>query len=33
MEQENDLNEYIKARKAEIERVETEQAELKKTFV
>ena len=33
MEQENDLKEYIKARKAEIERVETEQAELKKSFV
>ena len=32
MEQENDLKEYIKARKAEIERVETEQEELRKTF-
>lgn len=32
MEQENDLKEYIKARKAEIERTQTEQAELRKTF-
>lgn len=33
MEQDNDIKEYIKAKKAEIERVETEQAELKKSFV
>lgn len=32
MEQENDIKEYIKAKKAEIERVETEQTELRKTF-
>lgn len=32
MEQENDLKEYIKAKKAEIERTQTEQAELRKTF-
>lgn len=32
MEQENEIKEYIKARKAEIERVETEQEELRKTF-
>lgn len=32
MEQTNDLKEYIKAKKAEIERTETEQAELRKTF-
>ena len=32
MEQENEIKEYIKARKAEIERTETEQAELRKTF-
>ena len=32
MEQENDLKDYILAKKAEIERVETEQTELRKTF-
>lgn len=32
MEQENDIKDYILAKKAEIERVETEQAELRKTF-
>ena len=32
MEQTNDLKEYIKAKKAEIERTEAEQAELRKTF-
>lgn len=33
MEQENDIKDYILTKKAEIERVETEQAELKKSFV
>ena len=32
MEQNNDLKDYIKSKKAEQERVETEQAELRKTF-
>lgn len=32
MEQENDIKDYILAKKAEIERVEAEQAELRKTF-
>lgn len=32
MEQTNDLKDYILAKKAEIERVETEQTELRKTF-
>lgn len=32
MEQENDIKDYILAKKAEIERVETEQTELRKTF-
>lgn len=32
MEQTNDIKEYIQAKKAEIERTETEQAELIKTF-
>ena len=33
MEQNDDIKEYILTKKAEIERVETEQAELKKSFV
>ena len=32
MEQNDDIKDYILAKKAEIERVETEQAELRKTF-
>lgn len=32
MEQENDIKDYILAKKAEIERTEAEQAELRKTF-
>ena len=32
MEQENDIKDYIKSKKAEIERTEAEQAELRKTF-
>ena len=32
MEQENDLKAYIQGKKEEIERVETEQEELRKTF-
>lgn len=32
MEQTNELKEYIKAKKAEIERIEAEQAELRNTF-
>lgn len=32
MEQNNDIKDYILAKKAEIERVETEQTELRKTF-
>ena len=32
MEQENDIKEYIKAKKAEIERTEAEQAQLRNTF-
>ena len=32
MEQTNDPKDYILAKKAEIERVETEQTELRKTF-
>lgn len=32
MEQENEIKEYILTKKAEIERVETEQAQLRKTF-
>ena len=32
MEQENNIKEYIQAKKAEIERTEAEQAELRKTF-
>lgn len=32
MEQENELKDYILAKKAEIERTQTEQAELRKTF-
>lgn len=32
MEQNNDLKDYIKSKKAEIERTEAEQAELRKTF-
>ena len=32
MEQENEIKEYILTKKAEIERTETEQAELRKTF-
>lgn len=33
MEQNDEIKEYILTKKAEIERVETEQAELKKSFV
>lgn len=32
MEQENDIKDYIKSKKAEIERAEAEQAELRKSF-
>ena len=32
MEQENEIKEYILTKKAEIERVEAEQAELRNTF-
>lgn len=32
MEQENDIKDYIKSKKAEIERAEAEQVELRKTF-
>ena len=32
MEQNNDIKEYIQAKKAEIERIEAEQAQLRNTF-